>query len=225
MEAFLQHLTRSAFDNLDISSHSIDLHGWMCETFAEMFRNGLLKKSKNDKIRIIEVGSWKGLSTVTMAQECKHMGYKNVDIIAVDTWLGAPEFWTWGLNDPTRRISLNAVNGYPSVFYTFTKNVKARGHHDMIRPFPISSVQGAEVLKHYNMKADIIYVDASHEYEAVLQDIEKYWDILDKGGMIFGDDYTKYWPGVIKAVDEFAEKNDLKTTINGVVWSIQKPLL
>ena len=34
------------------------------------------------------------------------------------TWLGAPEFWTWGLLDPRRGGSLNRVHGFPSVCYT-----------------------------------------------------------------------------------------------------------
>ena len=148
----------------------------------------------------------------------------STSIIAVDTWLGAPEFWTWGLNDPTRGISLQCMQGYPQVFYTFTKNVKSYGHDDMIAPFPISSVQGADVLQHYGIQADIIYVDAAHEYEPVKSDIEKYWSLLKPGGVMFGDDYTvSYWPGVVKAVDEFCNNNNLQLSTQGVMWYIRKP--
>ena len=41
----------------------------------------------------------------------------------------------------------------------------------------------------------------SHDYESVKQDIKIYWEKLNKGGIMFGDDYNT-WDGVKKAVNE-----------------------
>lgn len=196
---------------------TIDLQGWKMNVFDSCFESYVNKI--NPKL-IIEVGTWKGLSAITMANKCN----TETNIICIDTWLGAPEFWTTnGIHDRTRGKSLKLKDGYPTVFYTFLNNVKLSGHEDKISPFPISSIQGAEVLKHYNIKADIIYIDASHEYNQVIQDIQAYWDILNDGGVMFGDDYTDYWHGVKKAVNEFASKNNLKITIHGEgLWEIYK---
>ena len=30
------------------------------------------------------------------------------------------------------------------------------------------------------------------------------WDVLRPGGVVFGDDYDVFWPGVTRAVDKFA---------------------
>jgi hypothetical protein len=40
-------------------------------------------------------------------------------------------------------------------------------------------------------------------------------NLLADNGMIFGDDYSTHWLGVVKAVDELI----LDKKINGVVWS------
>lgn len=50
---------------------------------------------------------------------------------------------------------------------------------------------------------DIVYIDASHEYENVLADIKAWFPKVKNGGFICGDDYTEGWPGVVKAVGEY----------------------
>lgn len=53
---------------------------------------------------------------------------------------------------------------------------------------------------------DFIYIDASHEYEDVKQDIQKY--LPKTKYLIGGHDYQKEWPGVIKAVSEILSHPD-----------------
>lgn len=196
---------------------TIDLQGWKMSVFDSVFESYVENIKPN---LIIEVGTWKGLSAITMANKCN----TETNIICIDTWLGAPEFWTTeGIRDETRGKSLKLNHGYPSVFYTFLNNIKLSGHENKICPFPISSIQGAEVLKKYNIKADIIYIDASHEYDQVIQDIKAYWEILNDGGVMFGDDYINSWEGVKQAVNEFVKENNLKLTIHGEgLWEIYK---
>lgn len=210
----MDFLKNNAFDTLDITNHEVDVQGWMDTHFVHVFEKSIDHLNRQDKLTIIEVGTWKGLSCITMAEQVKKMGFTNVFIFCVDTWLGAPEFLTWGLQDNTRGKSLECIHGFPSVFYTFTKNVKSLGHHDIIYPFPMSSQQAVEIFKYYNVKADIIYIDAAHEYQAVKDDINAYKLLLKDGGTMMGDDYCEPWTGVIKAVNE-----SFTPTLNGVVWS------
>ena len=49
---------------------------------------------------------------------------------------------------------------------------------------------------------DLVYIDGDHSYEAVSKDIELYLPKIKQGGIMAGHDYSKSWPGVIKAVDE-----------------------
>jgi len=208
-------LQYNAFSNIDITSSVVDLQGWIDSDFQTTFESFFKNKNRDELLVVFEVGSWKGLSACKMAETLKRLQFTNFKIVCIDTWLGAPEFWTSGIDDTTRGISMNFVNGYPSVFYTFTKNIKSLNHHDVIVPFPISSIQAADVLQYYNIMADVIYVDASHEYHAVKDDITAYMKLLKPNGVIFGDDYSPVaWPGVVKAVDEFGTPK-----VDGVLWS------
>ena len=66
---------------------------------------------------------------------------------------------------------------------------------------------------------DFIYIDADHNYTAVLRDIQCWWPKLRNNGIIAGHDYNLEdfvgWEsrGVRKAVTEFAEKECLEVTI------------
>lgn len=220
---FVGILRDQAFRSLDITGHTVDVQGWMDDAFPAVVSRALDARDPNLPLRIVEVGSWKGLSTSTMARICRERGFHDACIICVDTWLGAPEFWTWGRTDPTRGVSLNLSHGWPTVFYTFTKNMKALGFDSCVAPFPISSVQGAAVLASQGVAADVIYVDASHEYEAVMLDLEAYYPLLKQGGTMIGDDFCCNWPGVMRAVNEFAAEHGLHVTVDGVVWSFVKP--
>jgi predicted O-methyltransferase YrrM len=61
-----------------------------------------------------------------------------------------------------------------------------------------------------NESLDAVFIDADHSYEAVTQDLNFWWNKLKKGGWMLGDDYNNNFPGTVKAVNEFAEKNNFK---------------
>jgi hypothetical protein len=216
--SFLHTLRTNAYSKLDVDSHIVDMQGWMDPPFSEVVKKSLSSKDRNAPLTVIEVGSWKGLSASTLASTIKSMGFTCASIICIDTWLGAPEFWTWGLTDSNRGGSLQLDQGWPHVFSTFTKNIKKLGHDDIVAPLPLSSIQAADVLKYYKITADLIYIDAAHEYEPVKHDICAYWKLLKVGGMMFGDDYTDGWPGVKRGVNELIGT----PTVQGVLWSAYK---
>ena len=56
---------------------------------------------------------------------------------------------------------------------------------------------------------DMIYIDGDHSYEGVSKDLEVSYNKVSPGGYICGHDYTiERFPGVVKAVNEFKEKNN-----------------
>lgn len=57
---------------------------------------------------------------------------------------------------------------------------------------------------------DFIYIDANHDYEFVLNDINIAKKIVKSGGIIAGHDYHHTYPGVIKAVGESFDINNVK---------------
>ena len=59
---------------------------------------------------------------------------------------------------------------------------------------------------------DYIYIDSDHRYEQTVRDIAQWWPKVKKGGILAGHDYNgrnKAY-GVIQAVDEFVEANNLE---------------
>jgi len=59
----------------------------------------------------------------------------------------------------------------------------------------------SEAQKHPDNYFDLVYIDASHDYLSVLQDIVVWLPKVKNGGFLAGDDYHPGHPGVVKAVD------------------------
>ncbi|MFD1343825.1 class I SAM-dependent methyltransferase [Litorisediminicola beolgyonensis] len=151
---------------------------------------------------IIELGVWKGMSSIHMAEIVKARGL-GAEILAVDTWLGSSNH----LAKPGRREELHPVDGYPSVYRTFLANVVDAGHQDVIVPLPMDGNSAAYALNKLGVKAGVIHIDASHEYASCLADLRNYWPLLADDGILIADDYGS-WPGVSRAVCEFAAEVD-----------------
>lgn len=90
-----------------------------------------------------------------------------------------------------------------------------------------TSQKASELLA--EIKPQFVYLDASHIYEDISNDIGYWYPILREGGILGGHDYDKDHRGVIDAVDEFTssnslEKNLVKDTDPGVPsWYVIKP--
>ena len=115
-------------------------------------------------------------------------------------------------------------NGYPTVYYQFLANVMHKNLEDIIIPFPQASALAARFLLLNNVKADMIYIDASHDEEDVYNDINNYWHLLKQNGVIFGDDYDEFWPGVKLGVNNFVADNDLEVGFSHRQWKIENPV-
>eukprot|EP00966_Prymnesium_polylepis_P032904 765466-Prymnesium_polylepis.1 len=171
---------------------------------------------------IIEVGVWKGDSAIPMAQGLREAG--RGCLFAVDTWLGALEFWTLrstqGQYDPRR--DMHFEHGYPRVFFQFLGNVVRQNVSEYVVPFPVPSRLAADFFALHSVEADIVHIDAGHEYNDVCDDLELWWPRVKSCGLLIGDDYhatcrmTQGWhsrqcpsPGVARAVEKFSADRNL----------------
>ena len=167
---------------------------------------------------VVDVGVWKGESTITMANAMKNNGL-NGAVIAVDTWLGSPEHWRGPLSKLFTR-----EHGMPALYWTFLSNVVRAGLSDYVIPMPQTSTTAAAILRKAGIQPNVVHVDAAHEYREVMNDSEDYWEILAPGGYMIGDDYSPNWPGVVQAADEFAVKVGQSLTVERPKWILRKPL-
>jgi hypothetical protein len=201
------------YEGFDFHSYSFDAHGWGDQSPA--FRE-LISQVKPRLI--VEVGAWKGASALEMGAVTRDLGLPT-QIVCVDTWLGALEFWT-DQTDPERYLSLQLRHGYPTVFYQFLANVCHRGFQDRIVPFPQTASMAALWFRYYGITAEMIYLDASHEEEDVYQDLCNYWELVASNGVLFGDDYS--WDGVRLALDRFAKEEGRQVSFIADKWILRK---
>jgi hypothetical protein len=161
---------------------------------------------------IIEVGSWEGKSTMKFRKLAP-----TASIICIDTWLGGPEMW-----DPQARAShmyekLQLRHTRPDVFHTFMCNllweeaIDPNEMQHMVCPIHQTSVGAFRILESEDVKANLIYIDGSHEYEEVLWDLKNYWKLLNPGGILFGDDW--FDENVREAVDDFSTYVNMDPTV------------
>ena len=191
------------YEGFEYLQHQCDLQGWGYENPILYDAIKLIRPSL-----IFEVGSWKGASAIRMAQCLREQGIPGC-IICVDTWLGAPEHFM--VRDHADYFqSLKFKHGYPQLYYQFLANVMHSGVQDIIVPLAQTSGNAATILKELGLKANLIYIDGSHNYTDVYLDLREYWELLTLDGVLIGDDYHFIWHGVVRAVKQFSKERGLR---------------
>lgn len=206
--------------------HGINIYTGFVPTFAED-RQGWNSEhaSFNEIIRglrpsvVIDVGAWKGASTIYLAELMNRNAVPGA-VIAVDTFLGSVEHW-----DPTSGFAdlIPRRFGMPLLYEQFLSNVVRCGVHDRIVPLTLTSTAASVLLRRIGIQAGLIHIDASHDYDDVLQDARAYWDILTPGGFMVGDDYNHDWPGVVQAANQFAAEKVVPLMTSAPKWIVRKP--
>ena len=171
---------------------------------------------------IVEIGVWKGASTLFMAETMRSHGIPGV-VVAVDTWLGSVEHW----RNPDWFASLRITEGRSGLQQTFMANVVAADLQDYVLPLPLDSVNAAELLHAVRLQADLIHLDAGHDERSVGNDLQAWWEILRPGGQLIGDDYYPtgdLWPGVRKAFDRFCAEHAVPHQVKAPKICLTRPL-
>ncbi|MGU3362365.1 class I SAM-dependent methyltransferase [Methylobacterium sp. M6A4_1b] len=195
-----------------------DLQGWRS---LHPFLDGAVAEFRPSVI--VEIGAWKGASTLHLARSLAAHGVDGT-VIAVDTWLGAVDHWA----DADLFGELAMENGYPSLYRTFLANVLREGLADRVVPLPLDSVNAAELMRLRGLTADVIHLDAGHEEASVAADLRAWWPVLRPGGLLIADDYDSLggrFPGVTRAVDAFCASERVRGPwAQGGKCKVLKPL-
>jgi len=154
--------------------------GWFSDLDIDLYREYVSKVP--DGGIIIEIGNWKGRSLCSLADIIKA---KKLKVYAVDTFKGG---------------TTHAEEAKKSdIYQEFINNIDRFGLNEYLTIFRTESVSAASMLA--NNCADLIFIDASHDYESVKNDISAWLPKLKSNGIIGGHDYP-YCADVKKAVDE-----------------------
>ena len=141
---------------------------------------------------VIEVGSFMGASVSWMAHHNPEARF-----YCVDTFLGSPEITAEDLD------GIPYQHGRLMLLERFLSNMVADGISDRVTPIIQTSTSGAKILRRDGVSADLIYIDAGHDYLECYADLVSYTPLLAKGGVMIVDDYGGF-PGVRGAVERFA---------------------
>lgn len=147
---------------------------------------------------VVEFGSWFGRSSLALASAKR--------LLCVDTWNGSKEHARF-------------LDSGSKPFYEWWRNLY---DYSNVTPFPmdLGDVESVELLAAIVTDrggADMVFVDACHDYESVSRDIKTARGILKPGGLLCGHDYCDGWPDVRRAVDE-AGRADVAV---GSIWVLR----
>jgi predicted O-methyltransferase YrrM len=148
-------------------------------TSSEGLRELIKELGDTKEMRMIEIGSFIGESTIIFAEHFK-------EVIAIDPFL--PDYHK---EDPTSKFNFDEV---------YDEYMRRTSPFPNIKTLRLTS---DDAVKELNSETyDFIYIDGIHTYEQVKIDIDNYLPLVKEGGIIGGHDYVGPWVGVKKAVDE-----------------------
>jgi len=90
-------------------------------------------------------------------------------------------------------------------------------HNQSLKVLRMKSVDACKLFE--NEYLDMVFIDASHDYDAVVEDIKCWEPKIKKGGIISGHDYIKKKWGVNKAVNDIYKKEEIKE-LPGAMWYV-----
>ncbi|CAL1357653.1 unnamed protein product [Linum trigynum] len=164
---------------------------------------------------IIEVGTFLGASAVHMATLTRQLGLDDTLILCIDDFRGWP-----GFREQFQFI--NHINGDVMLLYQFMQNVVYSNVTDSVLPLPFSTGSTLSRLCQWGVTADLIEIDAGHEFNSAWSDINRAFRLLRPGGVMFGHDYFRMGDnrGVRRAVNLFAQIYGLRVQTDGEHWVI-----
>lgn len=147
-----------------------EIGGWLMDREGELLYN--LAKNCKGKGVIVEIGSWKGKSTIWLGKGSKAGG--KVKIFAIDPHTGSSE--------------LKKTYGKIWTFEEFKKNVKSAEIEDIIVPIAKTSEDAA---KDFYEPVEFIFIDGAHEYDLVKLDFDLWFPKVVNGGFMAFHDTIK----------------------------------
>lgn len=173
-------------------------------TYPDVYSSAVNKFQNGN---FIEIGSWKGRSVAYLAVEIIN-SKKDIKLYCVDTWEGSEEHFRDGLITPDTDLYNMFLNNIAPV-------------RSVLTPIRSTSIDAAKTFE--DEFFDFIFIDASHKYEDVKNDMNAWYPKLKKGGFFAGHDYSS-WPEVTRAVDEWVTENNVQLEIKGhsFVWGFTK---
>lgn len=157
------------------------------------------KYFRNKKIHVVEVGVFKGENAENILKNL------NVEkIYLIDPYLKYENY-----NENYKNFVLDEAEKHAK-----KRLAKYKNKITWVDKF------SDDAIKDIPNNIDFIYIDGNHNYKYVKKDIENYFPMVKKEGILAGHDIAD--SGVVKAFCEFITENKLNPIIKGEDWLIIK---
>ena len=146
-----------------------------------------------DGAHFVEVGSYKGRSSVYMAVEIINSG-KDIKFDCVDHFKGSEEHY----KQDGKYETLELKQDPDYLFKEFSRNIEPV--KDRIKVHKMSSVDAAKLYQDRSL--DFVFLDGGHTEADLLADIKAWRPKLKPGGILAGHDYSATdYPDVQRVID------------------------
>jgi predicted O-methyltransferase YrrM len=148
-----------------------------------------LARVGSEKGVIVEIGSWKGKSTIYLAEGSRAGG--GASVYAVDPHVGGPDQEKLGIRDVNTEAE-------------FRENIRRAGVDGLVIPVVQASM---DAVRGWSKPIGLLWIDGDHRYESVRDDFV-FWEphVVEGGILAFHDTYS--WEGVRKLVDEIVLRRE-----------------
>ncbi|MGI9538610.1 MAG: class I SAM-dependent methyltransferase, partial [Miltoncostaeaceae bacterium] len=164
----------------DVRDRVADVEGWLTDGEGALLYE-LARGNRGGAI--VEIGSWKGRSTIWLAEGSR--AGRGAVVVAIDPHTGSEE----------HRADGEVVD----TFSEFRTNLAMAGVEEVVRPERAMSVDAAARV---DEPVGLLFIDGAHDRDSVLADIDAWFPKLAPHGMIAFHDVTASWPGVARAIGE-----------------------
>lgn len=147
----------------DFDKATENVGGWLTKTEG-FFLYNVAKKIKSGNV-IVEVGSWKGKSTICLGSGAK--GKNQIKIFSIDPHIGSSEH--------------QKMFGHVDTFEEFTQNISKAGIAEYVEPIRNTSENAA---KNFNQKIEFVFIDGAHDYNSVKLDFNLWFPKVMSGGFL-----------------------------------------
>lgn len=175
---------------------------WFLDSEIKTLLFTFLKKSTQNKI--LEIGSFEGLSSVFFADN--FLDNPNSFLVCVDPFLSIDhnDHVHFGLNEAEINFNFNI-----SICKNANKIITHKTSSD-------------DFFKNNKLNYTFIYIDGCHEPSFIKRDLENAYLVLEENGIMWMDDYRGGDGKIKNTIDEFVNKYNCKIIHKGYQLAIQK---
>lgn len=164
----------------DFNKATENVEGWLTEAEGlSLYNTARTIKTGN---AIVEVGSWKGKSTICLGNGSRDGN--RVKIFAIDPHIGSSEH--------------QKMFGEVDTFEEFKQNIIKAGIAEFVEPIRDTSENAA---KSFDQRIEFVFIDSAHEYKFVKLDFKLWFPKVMNGGVVaFHDSWYFIGPNLATAI-------------------------